>query len=122
MEVCLYNKHGFCKYCETCRNIHYEEMCIIKSCSIITCNKWHPSKCRYFRIYNRCKFGTFCLFSHDKTADNILNKNSENKELKAKVVALEDDVKKLKEENNSGIARINKLEEKNEYSAQRIYI
>ena len=60
--VCQFNKFGFCKFGVTCRHLHFSETCENKLCEISNCLKRHPTMCKYFKIYNRCKFGSFCSY------------------------------------------------------------
>ena len=80
-NVCLFFKYGFCKYRETCRQVHYEEICDIVHCESLNCAKRHPKDCRYFSKFKRCKFGSFCLFSHEHT--DVLNQ-TKDKDLEVK--------------------------------------
>ena len=75
-NICLYNKFGYCKYRETCKYKHVKEICETIQCSEEKCSKRHPRTCRYFRDYRRCKFGSYCTFSHD------VPKNSDHCEIK----------------------------------------
>ena len=52
--------------------------------------------CYYFRYYHRCKFGSYCKYSHE----NPIQKNFNNNVviLKEKVKSLEDLVANIKEE------------------------
>ena len=111
-NVCLFNKYGFCKFRETCRKIHYREICIEDSCETSSCTKRHPRKCKYFEIYKRCKFGTFCLFSHET---NDVTNLDDVKELKDQIDALQNHVDKLENEINLCNAQIKNLEEKNKH-------
>ena len=62
-NVCKYNKFGYCRYRETCRNLHIDEICEYKTYDITTCRQRHPRECRYFREYSKCKFDP-CKFKH----------------------------------------------------------
>ena len=63
-SICKYNKFGFCKFLTSCRNYHVNEKCQEISCENRTCLKRHPKICKYFELYNRCKFGEYCAFEH----------------------------------------------------------
>ena len=57
--------YGFCKYVNNCKFIHEKEECSEKSCDIQACSrKRYPVECKFYRIYQRYKFGSFCLDSH----------------------------------------------------------
>ena len=69
-NVCHYNNVGFCKYGNTCKRKHYEELCESKYCKEGNCKKRHPRDCFFYQVYGRCKFGEFCRFRH-ALPDNI---------------------------------------------------
>ena len=94
-NVCLFFKYGFCKYRETCRQVHYKEICDVVHCESLNCAKWHPKDCRYFSKFKRCKFGSFCLFSHEHT--DVLNQ-TKDKDLEVKTNTLENHIEKLEAE------------------------
>ena len=56
-------------YGDTCHFRHIDEVCSDKICKFFNCQKRHPKLCKFFRKYHRCKFTTFCRYSH-KVADN----------------------------------------------------
>ena len=58
------NKYGFSKYSERCRKQHFNEICLESNCEMKTCLRRHPKPCKFFEIYQKCKFGTFCAFKH----------------------------------------------------------
>ena len=62
-NVCKFNKFGYCRYKDACRNLHRNEICQNSSCEIKGCNLRHPRECRYYREYRRCKFDP-CKFKH----------------------------------------------------------
>ena len=64
-NTCLYNRFGYCKFKETCKYRHIKEKCQSRNCESENCLLRHPRECRNYRDYRRCKFGDFCLFSHD---------------------------------------------------------
>ena len=105
--VCLFNKFGHCKYRETCNKLHNNEICEIESCEAKNCTKRHPKNCKFYDIYNRCKFGSFCSFSHVKSANN-------DKDMKSKPTTLENCVKVLENENKRYDVKLQSLAEKNE--------
>ena len=73
--VCRYNKFGYCKFQDSCRILHVNEICDNPSCVFKECNKRHPKNCKFHR-YKKCKFQESCAFSHDK------HKNSNDESLK----------------------------------------
>ena len=72
-NVCRKNKFGYCMYGDTCRNRHIEEICSSKNCNVFNCEKRHPKICNYFKEFERCKFTTFCRYSHRKPKEVLEN-------------------------------------------------
>ena len=89
-NVCRYFKFGFCRYMDKCRFKHVKELCENHDCEVISCSLRHPKICRFYRDYNRCKFGEWCYFKHVEKIEN-------SKEIFDKLKALE----KLVEEKDS---------------------
>ena len=106
-NVCRYNKFGYCKHKDMCRNQHINEICENSLCDIISCNLRHPRKCKYYMEYNRCKFSP-CAYLHvekNEVRNNEVNEKFENifKILKEKddvIEKLVERVKILEERNN----------------------
>ena len=46
--VCIFSKYGNCKYRETCRKQHYDEVYKKESFEKINCAKRHPKTCNFF--------------------------------------------------------------------------
>ena len=65
-QVCRHFKYGYCRFQDLCRYEHVKEVCDDVECSVTLCRKRHPRLCIYFSKFNRCKFGSFCQFSHDE--------------------------------------------------------
>ena len=100
-SVCFFNKHGFCKYLEKCRNYHENKSCEKSMCEIKKCPLRHPKICKYFRDYGFCKFGEWCRFEHKVHKDSF-DKDNEIKDL-------EEELKKVKkelEENNNKVLKL----------------
>ena len=110
--VCQFNKFGFCKFRETCRHLHFSETCENKLCEISNCLKRHPTTCKYFKIYNRCKFGSFCFFKHE--VDDVLCENNDE-ETETRFTTLENRVLDLEAKIKEDDVKIKKLEEKTDY-------
>ena len=70
--VCKYNKFGFCKYQDRCRNLHVNEVCDNSACEWSNCMQRHPIKCKYYTEFMRCKFSP-CAFKHVKNDDTAVN-------------------------------------------------
>ena len=64
-NTCLHNKFGHCRYRDSCRHRHIQEICEKDDCEIHNCERRHPRECRFWKVYNRCKFGDFCSFKHN---------------------------------------------------------
>ena len=75
VNICVYNKFGFCKYGVTCRKKHVELKCESASCEIFDCLKRHPRECRYFRDFKRCKYSEYCRYEHKEISDMDENGN-----------------------------------------------
>ena len=98
-NICQHHKYGYCKFTQVCRKYQIQEICLENNCEHENCPKRHPKNCRFFSLYQRCKFGEYCAFKHSEN-----NEKKEIKDLKDKVKLLEDkDVDKdqeIKELNN----------------------
>ena len=83
MEVCKYQKFGFCKFKESCKNQHLLEICKnLTSCvNLKSCHKRHPRVCRRFALEKVCSFGADCAYQHQE--------ENGNNEIKNKVIELE---------------------------------
>ena len=83
--ICNHDKYGYCKFTQVCRKYHVQEICLENKCEHQNCLKRHPKNCRFFSIYQRCKFGEYCAFKHSEN-----EQRKEIDELKDKVKHLED--------------------------------
>ena len=110
--VCQFFKYGFCKYRETCRKFHSEETCENEHCETLNCLKRHPRECKYYKIYKRCKFGSYCLFTH---VSEESTKEANDEKLDAKFEYIEKEVENLKATIKASNAKIEDLEEKNKF-------
>ena len=81
-EICKFNKYGYCKFGNKCRQLHNNVTCESKQCKRNVCDKRHPNKCYYYSINNYCKFGSFCRYVHENNEENL-------KIVRAKVKKLE---------------------------------
>ena len=59
------NKLEYCKFGESCRNRHVDDICETLNCDIFSCDKRHPKVCRFLGRLGRCKFLEYCKY--DKT-------------------------------------------------------
>ena len=64
---CIYFKFGFCKYGDRCRKIHVKEKCEESNCIVENCSRRHQKPCKYFMMFQNCKFGEYCEFLHTKS-------------------------------------------------------
>ena len=85
-NVCQFYKFGYCRFRDTCRKQHIQETCEDIECDLNACNKRHPLTCKYFIEFQRCKFGEYCCFKHEKVT---IRNNEENDKLKKKIEQLE---------------------------------
>ena len=106
--LCLYNKFGYCKFSERCRKHHVNENCQNRYCKINECRERHPKLCRYFQNYGRCKFSP-CAFRHETS--NIIPVNEE-KDLREKLVFLENEIKAKDKKIEELATKISDLETK----------
>ena len=95
-NICFFNKYGFCKYLENCRNYHENKKCEKSNCEIRECQLRHPKICKFFRDYGFCKFSEWCRFSHDVVKDASEN-DSEVKKLEEKLNTVEIELKQNSE-------------------------
>ena len=109
--VCNFNKYGFCKYRETCHHLHLSETCDNKLCENSSCPKRHPRVCRYFKIFNRSKFGSFCFYKHE--TEDVITQNDPD-EIKAKIASLEIKVLELEAVIREDNVKIKNLEERSD--------
>ena len=71
MEVCHYDKFGFCKYKDDCKRTHFSEECenLSSSKNMKTCFKRHPKSCKRF-YSGQCKFGKDRAYKHEEQKQN----------------------------------------------------
>ena len=99
-KVCPFNKFGFCKYGGKCYMTHINRICENYNCDQSECEYRHPKVCKYFEMFKRCKFTSFCKFSHktnnsvQEDTTHILNDKVDTIEKEAR--ALENIMKDLK--------------------------
>ena len=106
--VCRYNKIGYCKYKDKCRNRHIEAICVDESCDGI-CEQRHPKVCRFYQQYGRCKFNP-CMYSHGPS--QILHLISKIETLEKELEIKELDICELKKLVAANIYRIRNLEDR----------
>ena len=64
MEVCKFDKFGYCKNGEKCIQKHFEIICNKSGCEGRNCDARHPRRCRNFARSQFCQFGSFCAYNH----------------------------------------------------------
>ena len=82
-SICKFNQNGFCKFLSHCRNPHINKNCQESNCERKSCLKRHPKVCKFYQLYNRCKFGEYCAFAHH---ENPLLKEMENLKIKCAIL------------------------------------
>ena len=96
VNVCQHNKYGFCKYREKCKLRHVTDVCEAENCDVEHCLQRHPKQCRFYREFERCKFGEYCFFSHarrpKKTDDELQTVKARLEILENKNVELASDL------------------------------
>ena len=81
-KVCVFNKHGYCKYKSNCQKKHDHQTCEIGNCDKYSCENGHPKLCKYFETYQKYKFCSYCKFKHTE-------KYSNNNKMETTITALE---------------------------------
>ena len=90
-DVCRFNKNGFCKFGEECRNRHVREICGVPQCGEQECVRRHPRPCRFFASYGSCRFGDDCAYLHKVKKDDAVV------ELEHRVAAAEERIRALED-------------------------
>jgi DNA repair exonuclease SbcCD ATPase subunit len=112
--VCPFNKYGFCKHRETCRNLHVKDLCDKPSCDISNCMLRHPKKCKFYTEYKRCKFDP-CAYKHIENQSDIENIKKENQALLDRIDNVDKEIKLLNEKETEAkmmIEKLNQMDEK----------
>ena len=94
-------------YGDTCRYKHIEEVCSDQSCSVFNCEKRHPKICNFQREFGRCKFTTYCKYSHNKQTDVAVN-SDKIKEIEKKLITIETIAKQKSPVENNALIEVNK--------------
>ena len=109
-NVCRYFKFGYCKFTDKCKYMHVKELCRNSSCEIKCCNLRHPKICKFFRDYNRCKFGEWCCFKHITNNTNVNAVSTE--EIKKEIENLQTIINEKDEVINTLVEKIKVIENK----------
>jgi len=102
--VCLSYKYGYCKFRNNCEKIHLKDKCENPQCNGYKCDNRHPRECFFFKNFGRCKFGTYCYYTHSETKEIKLEE--EVNMLKAEIVSLTNNVNKLQAKMETLISEI----------------
>ena len=107
MEVCKYQKFGFCKFKGTCKNQHLVEICEnLTACeNVKSCHKRHPRVCKKFALQKVCSFGADCAYQHQE--ENGYN------QIKIKVIELENIVTEMSKKISQLESKLQKSTENN---------
>ena len=108
--VCRFHQFGYCRFQERCRRKHINETCENENCSSRECPKRHPRICKYFREFNRCKFGDFCNYRHKYFISNSNNNDDTIRELNEKICTHGDRMVDLEKDNDVLRNRVSQLE------------
>ena len=103
-KICNFDKYGFCKSKDSCKDYHPVEICKKQVCNIEGCDKRHPQKCRYFRS-GYCRFQDSCKYEHKE----YVNTNE-----------LLERIHELEKEKAVQAERIHELEKGGKVQAERI--
>ena len=93
-NVSRFNQKGFCKFGDTCIQVHVNEMREIQGCNRSRCRKRHPKLCRYFAERNYSKFGHECSFKHHDNDNSVNVKQFQSLDENIKNIKAEMDVLK----------------------------
>lgn len=70
-KICQYNQSGFCKFKNSCKRKHDDEICSnVHECRVKTCTKRHPKKCKRFEENGKCFYKDDCAYLHREGAMN----------------------------------------------------
>ena len=99
--VCKFNQYGHCKFGTECRNFHNKITCQNFPCTAEGCMSRHPSQCKFFSLFGRCKFREACSYLHFKSK-NIFENNlhGEIETWKEEIKVLKSAVESLKLRNS----------------------
>ena len=111
--VCSFNKFGHCKYKESCRKPHFNELCDVSSCDFLSCKLRHPKKCNWYSEYGRCKFNP-CSFKHTDEIDSVDSARREMAKITSKLKSIETSLTNLEAEERKINSTIDKIKEENE--------
>ena len=108
--VCVFNKFGFCKFEQTCRDRHIDVICG-EDCDTKNCEKRHSQPCKYFVKYNRCKFGDFCKYKHENETFRNEAKQPADEKIDNDLKIFENKIKLLQEQYEKIVAEVKNLKD-----------
>ena len=62
-SACKFHKTGHCKFGQTCRRFHSDNLCSLADCDN-NCLDRHPKTCLFYVRFGQCKFGDRCSYLH----------------------------------------------------------
>ena len=62
--ICKHHQGGFCKFGDTCKKHHINDIGANENCTSSSCQRRHLTVCRFFTIFSFCKFGEHCAYKH----------------------------------------------------------
>ena len=83
-KICKFEKFGYCKLKDECKDYHPTEICSLQICNVGKCFKRHPQPCKYFRS-GSCRFKESCKYEHREKINT--------KELLDRIAKLENELK-----------------------------
>ena len=122
MDVCKYQKFGFCKFKDSCKNQHLVEICenLSLCANLKSCLKRHPRVCKSYAIEKFCKFQAGCAYHHkEENINNEMKNKVDDLEkmvngLSEKIVQLENKLK-IKESKESEVKEIKEFGKTDEH-------
>ena len=101
-------------------------ICEEDKCEIQSCNKRHPKSCRFYEMFQRCKFGEYCSFKHVETAVKDVDEKC-LEEIKDQLMKLEEkidqrdlEIKRLEVENKSLENKVSTLEKEFKLAMEKL--
>ena len=118
VEICDFNQFGYCKFGDRCTKQHICEVCDKSECSVINCDFRHPRLCKYYKIYKRCKFTSYCKYKHEENNSETKYMETKNKDLRKKSETLESTLAEVKISLETSLMKIETFENKLQCQAE----
>ena len=93
-NVCSFFKYGYCKHGKFCRSYHENQICDRKECDVFLCPFRHPTICKFYKKYKRCKFDP-CAYKHENTENTLEMLQKESLANNVKITKLIEDIDQL---------------------------